>query len=188
MPPAGIAPSQTGYPCAIATFSTRLIATDRIHAPFDDVWGIFADTATLVSLTPLLAEVRDLGERWEWRMAAINRLGISAAPVFTTLMDVHATGMRFRPDPTRGEPAAAAGEIRVEPEGLARTSVSLDLTASVSLPLPRLARRAVEGVMDATLRAGGRRFLSNLLQALDNPADDGLRIRRMPVAASGSAV
>lgn len=167
----------------IATFSTRLIATDRIHAPFDAVWALFSDTERLAALTPLLAEIRPDGDRWRWRMVGITRLGITAAPAFTTLMDIHDTGMRFRPDPQHPEPAAATGEIRVEPKGSGSTQVTLDLTATVELPLPRMARSAVQGAMNATLRAGGRRFTANLLTALGDPEDDGLQVRSAPVAA-----
>ena len=176
-----ILPLPAGYDIPITSFASRLIATERVHAPFDDVWAVFASTDRLAALTPLVAEIHDRGEVWQWRMAGITALGITAAPAFTTLMDINEHGMRFRPDPSRPEVAAAAGEIRVTPVAAEVTDLLLDLTTRVDLPLPAAMRGPVTRVMYSTLKAGGQRFAASFLASIGSPPHDGLRVRRAPV-------
>lgn len=163
-----------GYGCAIARFSQRLVADDRFDAPPEQVRAIFDDPERLAELTPLVAEITESGDRWRWKLVGITRLGITAAPAFTTVIDADDHGMAFSPDPTRSERATAAGRLTVRPDH-GGTEVELDVTASVELPLPSMMGGAVRGAMRSTLKAGGARFADNLVAALGDPSRRGLR-------------
>lgn len=155
---------------AMTRFTTTVRTDDIVHADPDAVWAAMGDPALLARLTPAVAEItRTDGDRWCWRLVGINALGVTAAPSFTERMtyDHERRRIDFAHDPPDGksEAAGAAGTyhlIRTD-EGV---YVGIDLTAHVDLPLPRLARRAVETVMARTIVSGGGRFADGLLRHL----------------------
>lgn len=166
------------------TFAQRITADDVLDAAPEAVWPVFADPHQLAALAPLVDRIAAEGARWRWHLTGINRLGMTAAPVFTTLVAVDGTAMDFAPDPARQERAAARGRLEVVAAADGGTRVLLDLTATVELPLPALAERGVTRVMYTTLKAGGTRFADNLVAALGHPARRGLAVRRAAVVAA----
>ncbi len=159
------------------TFAQRITSNDRIRIERDPLHAILVDPDMLAQLTPLVQSIEVRGDRWEWQLIGINALGIKAAPRFTTVMDIAETRIAFEPADDTDELAAATGAITVEPDGDAHTVVAIDLTATVELPLPRLATRAVQSVMFSTMKAGGARFAENLLRHLGDPPHRGLDVR-----------
>lgn len=148
----------------------------------DEVRARFDDPIRLAELAPLVEEIIDLGDVWRWQLITVSRLGMTATPRFTTRIERGEKGMAFAPDPALAEPAQARGLLTVTEEG-GGARVTLDLEASVDLPLPGLMRSPVTSVVDAVLRAGGRRFASNLHLDLGRPEREGLRVRNAPRGA-----
>jgi hypothetical protein len=112
------------------------------------------------------------GDRWTWRMGTIPVLHVSVAPTFTEVMALEPEErIVFSHDPGRpDEMTAVEGtyELADHPDG--GTEVSIDLEISSRLPLPGLARPAVERVMAGVVKHMGAVFSRNLLKHLGEQA------------------
>lgn len=161
----------------MAEFSQRIVSDDVIATNPDALWQVLCDPDRVAELTPLVAVVTEEGDRWRWRLTGIKALGIQAAPVFTTVMDIGRLHMRFTPAPDTAERASAAGTLLVRPEEEDRAFIAIDLTATVDVPLPSQLDSPVRRVMFRAMRAGGERFAHNLLDSLGNPWHRGLDVR-----------
>lgn len=123
----------------------------------------------LAALTPLVRSIEASGPTWTWTLNGIEGLGLKVEPVFTERMEfTEGRQIVFAHDPPAGvtERAAVEGTYDLEPEGDQATGLQVDLVLSVELPLPGLARPAVERVMHSTMRITGKRFASNLYEEL----------------------
>ena len=139
-----------------------------VAAPQAAIWAVLTDPDLLPRLTPLLRAITADGDTWRWEMVRIAALGVSIEPFFTE-------AMRFTPEsridfhhaPPAGtrERTGAEGWYRLEPHGEG-TTLSIELTYSVDLPLPRASGPAVRGVMKAMMDRTGDRFSKNLQQHL----------------------
>jgi hypothetical protein len=75
--------------------------------------------------------------------------------------------IHFRHDPARAdEMTAVEGTYLLSERADGGTDVSIDLEIACKLPLPGLARRAVEGVMAQVVKHMGAVFSRNLLKHL----------------------
>jgi carbon monoxide dehydrogenase subunit G len=159
------------------TFSQRVLSDDRIDTSPGEVWEVLVTPELLARLTPLVDRITVDGDLWHWRLTPVSGLGMTEAPEFTTLMHLE-EGRRisFEPAPGADDRASAVGELRVDADGDG-TTVAIDITASVDLPLPGLMGRAVRGVMFQTMKAGGSRFARNMLAHLGDPPHRGLHVR-----------
>lgn len=158
-------------------FSTRIESSDVVGAPREAIFAVLQDPDLLAELTPLVESivVVDDSPRWRWQLAGISALGTRFHPCFTVAMRF--TGherIDFHHDPPSGahEHAAAEGTYVLDdvdatdqlPDGGTRVAIQLDV--HVELPLPRMSRRAVEGVMHRTTEKMGERFAVNLRRHL----------------------
>jgi len=158
----------------MTTFSVRNTSTAVVPAPRQAIWDLLADPSTLAALTPLVTSIEANGDRWRWNMTGIRALGICVAPTFTERMTLRPTEhIGFRHDPPSGTDERASAEGTYDLADVdGGTSLSIDITISVDLPLPRMARGAVEKVMAATMARTGERFAANLYERLGlDPAD-----------------
>ena len=162
----------------MTTFAQRIISDDRIAVAPDAVWAVLSDPDRLAGLTPLVDHIRVDGDRWRWQLVTVRGLGLEVALSLTTIMDISDTAIAFRPDPEADDRAGARGQLDVVGDGPDHTTVAIDLEASVDLPLPRLATRAVRGVMYPAMRTAGVRFATNLLHELGDPDHKGINVRR----------
>jgi uncharacterized protein YndB with AHSA1/START domain len=161
----------------MTTFAQRITSNDRIEVQPERLYEYFVTPHLLAKLTPLVKSIDVDDDHWTWQLVGVNALGINAAPCFTTIMDVDTDRIGFRPDPHADDRASATGTITVEADGPEHTVVAIDLTATVALPLPRMAAKGVQSVMFSTMKAGGSRFADNLLRELGNPYHRGLDVR-----------
>lgn len=159
-----------------------------------DIWAVLTDAELLAALTPLVTSIDDDGpikggRRWVWHLRGIEALGVSVAPTFTEHMCfTEPAEIRFdhAPPDGRSERAGANGIYRLEALDKVDevdnpvTRLSIDITLCVELPLPRMARRAVEGVMATSMRRTGDRFAANLYRHL---GIDAATVRFDPDAA-----
>jgi carbon monoxide dehydrogenase subunit G len=139
--------------------SNGVVAADR-----SAIWRLLTDPAKLAEMTPLLDHIEADGDRWRWVMTRIPILGISIAPAFTERMIfTPEERIAFTHAPPDGKPERASAEGTyhlTEVEG--GTHLAIDLKLCVELPLPRMAKRAVDGVMDKVMAHMGDRFAANL--------------------------
>ncbi|MFT7473967.1 MAG: carbon monoxide dehydrogenase subunit G [Verrucomicrobiales bacterium] len=151
-------------------FSARTISASTVPVPSDQIWEILTDPDSLAELTPLIRSIEASGSRWLWTLNGIEALGMRVEAAFTESMEfTDERQIVFTHDPPQGkkEHAAVEGIYDLTPAGPNSTDLRVDLTLSVELPLPRMARPAVERVILATMRATGRQFASNLYQRLE---------------------
>jgi carbon monoxide dehydrogenase subunit G len=158
----------------MTTFSHRNRSTAVVPAPRQAIWDLLADPATLAELTPLVTSIQARGDDWRWEMTGIKALGVCVAPTFTermTFEPTHHIGFTHAPPAGQDERAAAEGtyDLRDVDGG---TELTVDITISVDVPLPRLARGAVEKVMAASMQRTGDRFARNLYERLGLDPDD----------------
>ena len=154
---------------AVATFSSRNISVAVVPAARQDIWEVLADAETLAALTPLVTAIDAAGDVWTWHLRGISALGVSVTPTFTEQMTFVAPGeIRFRHQPPAGtnERAGAEGVYTLEEVDDDHTKLSVDITLCVELPLPRLARGAVQSTMAAMMQRTGNRFATNLYTRL----------------------
>ena len=162
----------------MTTFTTRNDSIEAVAAPRDEVWAAMADPDLLAELTPLVDRIEAVDGHWRWCLASIEAMGVSIAPCFTVAMTFdEPERITFEHDPPAGstEPAGATGYYDlVAFDG--GTVLDIDMTMHVDLPLPKLARGAVERIMDRTTQLHGDRFFNNLLEHLGT--------ERVPVPAA----
>ena len=158
-------------------FSTRIESSDVVGAPRGAIFAVLEDPDLLAELTPLVESIIEVDDtpRWQWQLAGISALGTRFHPCFTVAMKFSEPDrIDFHHDPPSGasEHAAAEGiyelaEVAASdelPDG--GTHVAIQLDVHVELPLPRMSRRAVEGVMHRTTEKMGERFAVNLRRHL----------------------
>jgi carbon monoxide dehydrogenase subunit G len=150
-------------------FSARDRSTEVVEADQSALWKALTDPDLLPRLTPYLHSIEADGDCWRWNMARIPVLGLSVAPSFTERMTFdEPRRITFTHDPESGqEKAGVEGTYELEQvEGGTRLSIDIDIC--VDLPLPGMARGAVERAMGGVIAAMGRRFAVNLLRHLSD--------------------
>lgn len=152
----------------MTTFSATVKSSANISAPRSAVWAVLTDPELLPKLTPLLTGITTDENRWRWSMVCISALGVSIAPTFTEKMtfdEPRRIAYTHQPPAGTHERAGAEGVYDLsEIDG--GTHLSIDLTLSIDLPLPKFAAPAVEGVMRSMMTRTGERFSNNLLAHL----------------------
>ena len=152
----------------MTTFSSRNVSEADVPAPRADIWAILTDPARLASITPLVRSIKADGDLWCWQLAGISALGVKVAPSFVERMDfVDGERIEFTPAPPAGteERAGATGTYVLSDAGDG-THLAIDITIEADLPLPKVAKRAVEKVMASMMERTGDRFARNLYDQL----------------------
>lgn len=152
----------------MATFRARDRSSAVIQAPRSEVWAALTDADLMARFTPYVTSITVDGDRWVWRMGTIPVLGISVAPTFTEVMSLHPEErIEFSHDPARtDEMTAVEGTYVLSDHAGGGTDVGIDLEIACNLPLPGLARPAVERVMAGVVKHMGAVFSRNLLKHL----------------------
>lgn len=152
----------------MATFTRTRKDTADVPHPVEAVWGLLVDPDAIARLTPLVSRIVVDGQgRWVWSLQRV--------PVPGRLLDLSMTQeMTFTPQrriefthtPLEdGVRAGADGFYGLEPidDG---TRLTIEITVTARLPLPGLARPAVEATMQQVLTQMGNRFAANMLREL----------------------
>ena len=157
-----------GSVAAMATFRARDRSSAVLRSPRSEVWAALTDADLIAQITPYVTSIAVGGDRWTWRMGTIPVLGISVAPTFTEVMELHPEDrIVFTHDPDRpDEMTAVDGTYDLVDRADGGTDVSIDLQIACNLPLPGLARPAVERVMAGVVKHMGTVFSRNLLKHL----------------------
>lgn len=152
----------------MATFTARDRSTAALRSPRSDVWAALADASLIARMTPYVTSITVDGDKWLWRMGTIPVLGVSVAPRFTEVMEFEPEErIEFHHDTSRpDEMTAVEGTYVLADRADGGTDVSIDLEIVVKLPLPGLARPAVERVMAGVVKHMGTVFSRNLLKHL----------------------
>jgi carbon monoxide dehydrogenase subunit G len=139
-----------------------------LRSPRSEVWAALTDADLIAKITPYVTSIDVDGDRWTWRMGTIPVLGVSVAPHFTEVMEFEPeVRIDFHHDPARShEMTAVEGTYLLADHAGGGTDVSIDLEISTHLPLPNLARPAVERVMAGVVKHMGTVFSRNLLKHL----------------------
>jgi carbon monoxide dehydrogenase subunit G len=151
----------------VTTFSVTTSRREEVASPPERVWAALTDTDLLARLTPYLQRIDVDGDRWTWHLTRIPLLGSVVSPSFTEVMSFdEPTRIDFVHDPSRtDEKAGVTGNylLRQTAEG---TDLSIRLSITVDLPLPGLARPAVQAGMHAVVATMGARFAHNFVRHL----------------------
>jgi carbon monoxide dehydrogenase subunit G len=152
----------------VATFTRTRRDTADVPHPVDAVWDLLVDPQAVARLTPLVAsiDVDDQG-RWVWCLQRVpvpgRRLDVTMTEEMTFTPQ---TRIEFTHDPLDdGVRAGADGFYGLE-EVDAGTRLTIELTITARVPLPGLARPAVEAAMHQVLNQMGNRFATNMLREL----------------------
>lgn len=140
-----------------------------LQASAEEVWDVLTTPELLVQFTPNLRRIDAVGDTWTWHLTRLPVLSAAVEPSFTELMEFHEPHrIVFRHDPSRlEEKAGVDGEYVIEPDR-SGTRVAIDLGIWVDLPLPRLARPAVQRVMSGVVAGMGVRFSQNIRRHLED--------------------
>lgn len=132
------------------------------------MWAALTDADLIARITPYVTSITVDGDRWVWRLATIPVLGASVAPAFTEVMELHPEErIEFTHDPARtDEMTSVEGTYVLADHAGGGTDVTIDLQIACTLPLPGLARPAVERVMAGVVKHMGSVFSRNLLKHL----------------------
>ena len=152
----------------MATFHARDRSSAVLRSSRAEVWEALTDADLIARITPYVTSIRVDGDRWIWRMGTIPVLGASIAPAFTEVMSFEPQDrIEFTHDPARpDEMTAVEGTYVLADHAGGGTEVSIDLQIACKLPLPGLARPAVERVMAGVVKHMGTVFSRNLLKHL----------------------
>lgn len=152
----------------MATFRARDTSSAVLRSSRSEVWAALTDAALIAEITPHVTSIDVDGDRWTWRMVTLPVLSLSIAPHFTEIMEMRPEDrIDFRHDPARTEETTAVdGSYVLADHPGGGTQVSIDLEIATRLPLPGLARPAVELVMAQVVKHMGTVFSRNLLAHL----------------------
>ena len=153
-------------------FTATVVSEADVKATPAQVWAILSDPQALVRLTPLLQKIEPAGELWIWQMREVKALGAALTPKFTEKMRFEENKLiNFSHAPVAGE------RERIGAEGIYELAeikdgvhLSISLSVSADLPLPKAAGPAVRRVMKQTMSMMGDRFAANLLKELGGTA------------------
>lgn len=152
----------------MAIFSRTRRDVAEVPHPVEAVWDLLVDPATVARLTPLVAsiDVDDQG-RWIW---CLSRVPVPGRRVDLTMTEEMTFTPQRRidfshPPLESGVRAGAQGHYVLEHLDGA-TRLSIELTVTARLPLPGVARPAVEAAMQQVLNQMGQRFAANMLREL----------------------
>jgi carbon monoxide dehydrogenase subunit G len=151
----------------VTRFSAQTTSEATLDAAPERVWTVLTDPELLPRLTPYLTRIDADGKHWTWHLTRIPVLSTAIQPSFTELMDFEEQRrIGFTHDPGHAdERTGVDGEYRLHPAGEG-TRVAIDLTIWVELPLPGLARPAVQTVMHTVIAGMGRIFAGNMRRHL----------------------
>lgn len=151
----------------VTRFDARNTSDAILKASVEEVWEILTTPDLLVRFTPNLRRIDAHGSSWTWHLTRIPVLSQAIEPVFTELMEFEEPRrIVFRHDRSKShERAGVDGEYLLEPV-TGGTHVCIDLAIWVDLPMPRLARPAVEKVMEGVIAGMGYRFGQNVRRHL----------------------
>ncbi len=153
----------------MATFSRTRRDVAEVPHPVDAVWALLVDPAAVARLTPLVASIDvDDDGRWVW---CLQRVPLPGRRLDLTMTEEMTFTPQSRIDFThsplgQGVKAGADGYYELEPLGDDATRLGIELTVTAQLPLPGVARRAVEAAMQQVLSQMGNRFAHNMLREL----------------------
>jgi carbon monoxide dehydrogenase subunit G len=152
----------------MATFRARDRSSAVLRSSRSEVWAALTDAELIARITPYVTSIDVDGDRWTWRMVTLPVLSLSVAPQFTEVMELHPEErIDFSHDPARSEETTAVeGSYVLADHAGGGTEVSIDLLIATRLPLPGLARPAVERVMAGVVKHMGTVFSRNLLKHL----------------------
>jgi uncharacterized protein YndB with AHSA1/START domain len=152
----------------MATFRARDRSSAVLRSPRSEVWAALTDADLIARITPYVTSITVDGDRWVWRLATIPVLGAAVAPAFTEVMELHPEErIEFTHDPARtDEMTSVEGTYVLADHAGGGTEVAIDLQIACTLPLPGLARPAVERVMAGVVKHMGAVFSRNLLKHL----------------------
>ena len=152
----------------MATFTARDRSSAALRSPRSEVWAALTDASLIAKITPYVTSIDVEGDRWLWRMGTIPVLGVSVAPRFTEVMEFEPEDrIEFHHDKARShEMTAVEGTYILADRTDGGTDVTIDLEIACRLPLPGLARPAVERVMVGVVKHMGTVFSRNLLKHL----------------------
>ena len=150
---------------SVSTASTATVAADRQR-----VWAALTDPDLIVRLTPYLSRIdaaRPGEHRWTWHLVRIPLLGSMVSPSFTEVMTFdEPSRIDFVHDPERTDEKAGVDGRYVLKEARQGTDLSIELSITVELPFPKVARPAVHTAMRAVIATMGARFSHNLVRHL----------------------
>lgn len=151
----------------MATFRAGDRSSAVLRSERSDVWVALTDADLIARMTPYVTGIEVDGDRWTWRMGTIPVLGVSVAPRFTEVMTFAPEDrIDFTHDPSRPDEMAAVEGTYLLVDHAHGTEVSIELDIAATLPLPGLARPAVERVMAGVVKHMGSVFSRNLLKHL----------------------
>ena len=152
----------------MATFRAHDRSAAVLRSSRSEVWAALTDASLIAKITPYVTSIDVDGDRWTWRMVTLPVLSTSVSPHFTEVMELHPEDrIDFHHDPAHPEETTAVdGSYVLADHPGGGTEVSIDLEIATRLPLPGLARPAVELVMAGVVKHMGTVFSRNLLAHL----------------------
>ncbi len=153
-----------GYEAPVPCFEARNISVADVPASRSAIWEVLRSPDLLAEMTPLIDSISVDGDHWCWKLGGISALGVEVAPAFTEKMTfTPEREIRFEHDPVGGpERAGAAGVYTLSDNDDGSTHLEIDITLHVELPLPKLSRRAVQRIMQASMERTGDAFARRL--------------------------
>lgn len=146
----------------MATFSATKVSEATVAHPRDLVWDVLTDPATIAKLTPMVRSITAEGDLWHWQLAKIPVLGQSFELGFTEAMTYDPSStITFAHAPQDGKDERAGTNGRYDlsdADAEGSTDLRIELTVTVDLPFPKLAKPAVQATMQAVLAAMGSGF------------------------------
>lgn len=151
------------------TFRSRHRSVVTVAAPPDAIWQLLTDPERVVALTPLVKRISGRRDVWRLTLAGVSRLGYDIAPSFTermTFVQISRIEFHHDPPPGRHERIGIDGTSQITRVGETASKMAIDLTLSLELPLPELARTAVERLMARMMRRTGRGVVGSMHREL----------------------
>lgn len=145
----------------MATFSATKTSEATVDHPRDLVWDVLTDPAAIARLTPMVRSITAKDDLWHWQLVNIPVLGQSFELGFTEAMTYEpksAITFSHAPAGKGTERAGTNGRYDLNDASKGSTHLRIELSVTVDLPFPRLAKPAIQATMQGVLAAMGSGF------------------------------
>jgi len=153
----------------MATFTATKTSEATVAHPRDLVWEVLTDPATVARLTPMVRSITAKGDLWHWQLVKIPVLGQSIELGFTEAMTFDPKSritFAHSPQGKESERAGTDGRYDLRDEGKGSTHLRIELSVTVDLPFPRLAKPVIQATMQGVLATMGSGFARSIEKEL----------------------
>ncbi len=137
----------------------------KVRANYDKVFALLADVPESVSHFPKVDELYDLGDniyRWEMQKIGIDKYSLQTIYTCQYTADKKAGTVTWEPFEEEDTNGIVSGKWTIRKADAKSTNVTLSNTADLTVPLPKISRFLVSGMVESEFESLIDQYIDNL--------------------------